>query len=234
MKRYEDAWRVRLPPRMPVIVRVDGRAFHTWTRVNECERPFDARLVRAMNQVALALCQEMQGARLAYLQSDEVSVLLVDYATHESQAWFDSVLQKMASVAASVATSAFAFHGVPNFDKYEVPTFDARVFALPREEVTNYFLWRQNDWTRNSVRMLASSLYSHAKCDNKNNAELQEMCFQKGRNWNDLPTHLRRGRCAVHEEYTRVGVTRHRWTIDNEIPIFKSEGRQYVERLVEP
>jgi tRNA(His) guanylyltransferase len=241
MKKYENASRFVLPPRMPVIIRVDGRAFHTWTRDNHVIKPFDDTLIQWMNWTAVKLCAEIQGSRLAYVQSDEISVLVVNYATHESTSWFDNVLQKMVSVAASVATLAFSNEQIAydgDDPRTLTATFDARAFVVPREDVANYFLWRQNNWTRNSVRMLASSLYSHEECDNKSNAELQEMCFQKGHNWNDLPAHIRRGRCVWRESYYGDSgipqtVVRYRWAVKNKIPIFKGEeGRGFIEHFL--
>ena len=222
MKGYEAASCYVLPLRLPVVIRVDGKAFHTWTR--GMDRPFDQRLIAWMDMVALALCEEIQGAKLAYVQSDEVSVLVHNYARLETEAWFDNGLQKTVSVAASVAAASMTSNAG------RITHFDARAFVLPEAEVTNYFLWRQQDATRNSIQMLAQSLYSHKELHGKDQSALQEMCFQKGQNWNDLPTHLRRGRCALRDTFEVEGGLRHRWAIDFEIPIWKNEGRAYVER----
>lgn len=224
MKAYERAFDAAMPLRMPVVVRVDGRAFHTYTR--GLARPFDERLMLAMDGVALALCRQIQGARLAYVQSDEVSVLVNNYESLESQAWFANRVQKTVSIAASIAASEMTARSVDVFGSVQPAQFDARVFVLPEAEFVNYFFWRQQDWTRNSIQMLARSLYSHRECHEKDQSELQEMCFQKGRNWNDLPTRLRRGRCAGRRHDLEHGP----WMIDDEIPIWKGEGRAYVER----
>lgn len=227
MKGYEQASRCVLPLRMPVVIRVDGKCFHSYTR--GLARPFDKNLVRVMNSAALELCLELQGARLAYVQSDEISVLLHNYSRLETSAWFDNQIQKMVSVAASVAAARVTVDSFALFDgDYKMAHFDARAFVLPEAEVTNYFLWRQNDASRNSIQMLAQSLYSHRELHGKSQADLHEMCFRKGRNWNDLPTSLRRGRCAVRVE--RDG--RSWWEIDNEIPIWKADGRDYIGRLL--
>jgi tRNA(His) 5'-end guanylyltransferase len=238
MKKYEGAFKYVLPPRMPVIIRVDGRAFHTLTR--GLRQPFDIRLVAVMNKVATALCEEVQGAQLAYAQSDEISVLVHSYKKFASQGWFDNEVQKMASISAAVASSVFTANswriwvperGDPDFDmkmhqdraEFTRPAqFDSRVFVLPEAEVANYFIWRQQDFERNSVQMLARSLYSHRECNNKNNADLQEMCWEKGQNWNDLPTSLRRGRCVVRNDDRR-------WFVDEEVPQFKLD-RDYIEQ----
>lgn len=224
MKRYEHATRTTLPPRLPVIIRVDGKAFHTWTR--GLTKPFDAQFCVWMDLVAIALCEECQGAQLAYVQSDEISVLLHGYKTHTTQAWFDGQVQKVTSVAAACASAAMTEYSGRR------AMFDARAFVLPEAEVANYFLWRQNDAARNSIQSLAQSLYSQRELHGKCQAELHEMCFAKGHNWNDLPTWQKRGRCAVRAETTRDGVPRSFWTIDREIPIWKGEGRAYVERLL--
>ena len=229
-KNYEGVFRLQVPARMPVIIRVDGRAFHTLTR--HCDRPFDAGLMAAMDSVACGLCEEIQGAQLAYVQSDEVSVLVHPYKRLQSQCWFDGDVQKMVSISASVATSTFnrfvARGGAPvSF----AAQFDSRVFVLPEAEVCNYFIWRQQDATRNSVQMLARSLYSHRECEDKNGPELQEMCFQKGHNWNDLPPSQKRGRCALsmtaHD--TNGAVVSRGWATDHETPIF-TQNRAYIEK----
>lgn len=223
-KNYEGVFRQQLPARMPVIIRVDGRSFHTVTR--DCERPFDAEVVSAMNAAARGLCDEVMGAQLAYAQSDEISILMHPYKRLQSQCWFDGDVQKIASISASIATEEFNRnfrHGGA------MAHFDSRVFVLPEAEVCNYFLWRQLDASRNSVQMLARSLYSHRECEGRNGSELQEMCFQKGRNWNDLPTSQRRGRCVV-KKHLAPGVSH--WVLDEEIPVF-SQDRGYVERLLE-
>lgn len=239
MKGYEDAYRHAFLERMPIIIRLDGNHFHSYTK--ECQRPFDAKLTETMNETALYLCKNVQNAVLAYTQSDEISLLLINYKELNSQSWFNNNIQKMVSVAASMAGAIFTFNswriwmgGVMapvGLESIRPAMFDARAFVLPKEEVNNYFLWRQQDNTRNSVQMLARSLYSHKECEDKNNSALQEMCFQKGQNWNDLPTAQKRGRCIVKEKYMKDDVERSRWIVDNEIPIF-SANKDYINKEV--
>jgi tRNA(His) guanylyltransferase len=254
MKSYEDCYRTQLPSRMPVIIRIDGKAFHTYTA--KCKKPVDTGLVECMNDTAIALCKSVQGCQIAYVQSDEISLLLTNYQGMDTQSWFDNNIQKMVSISASVASVTFTSNsykiwGYQNDAKgYEtnIPIlkpayFDSRVFVLPKEEVTNYFLWRQQDATRNSVQMLARSLYSHKQCDNKNNSELQELCFQKGFNWNDCPTSQKRGRCIIKTKSVKSGTNpktgqvflanRSEWVVDNEIPIF-SQDRRYIDNHAYP
>jgi tRNA(His) 5'-end guanylyltransferase len=227
---YEDAFRAKLPGRMPVILRVDGKAFHSYTR--GCERPFDDKLIAAMNTVALTLCQEIQGAKIAYVQSDEISILIHNYTKLDTSAWFNNNIQKMVSVAAGIASGVMTEESQSIFPEMKRAVFDARVFVLPEAEVCNYFLWRQQDCSRNSVQMVARSLYSHKDCENKNNSELQEMILQKGQNWDKIATHYKRGRCWVktHARWPEEpGLGHLNWNLDQEIPIF-SQDRTYIEQ----
>lgn len=211
MKAYENTYRYRLLPRMPVIIRVDGKAFHSVTR--NCVEPFDIHLVSAVDQAALALMEEVQNARCAYVQSDEISLLLVDYNKFASQQWFDGNLQKIVSVSAAIASVAFS-------DFFDVTAvFDGRAFVLPEREVVNYFVWRQQDAVRNSIQMVAQSLYSHKQLHRKNCDELQDMIVAAGKNWNDESDYFKRGRMV-----TRNGI--------ENVPIFTQE-RSYFDRFLE-
>ena len=231
MKRYEAATRSVVPYRQPTIVRVDGKAFHSYTR--GLERPFCARFADCMDSVAMAMCAQMQNAALAYVQSDEISVIMNPAKGYQTQAWFDGEVQKTVSVSASIAAAVMTGLSEHIFGKTRPAFFDSRVFVVPDAmEVSNYFLWRQQDATRNSIQMLARSLYSHTQCDKRNVSQLQEMCFAKGSNWNDLPTRWKRGRCVRREVFDlEPGVMRSRWAVDNEIPIF-SQAREYITDLL--
>ena len=197
-KNYEKAYDIRLPMRMPVILRLDGKAFHTLTR--GMVKPFDDNFILKMSMTARYLCQKIQGAVMAYVQSDEISILLHTYKKLESGAWFDNKVQKIVSVSAGLASAKFTQSLINLDDIDKTAVFDARVFVVPESEVCNYFIWRQQDWERNSIQMLARSLYSHKECHKKNRVELNEMCFQKGKNWNNLHNHLKRGTVIVKNE----------------------------------
>lgn len=246
---YEEVSRTRLLRRMPVAIRIDGKAFHTFTR--GLRRPFDSILTASMQQTMLKLCENVQGCVLGYTQSDEITLVLVDYKKLTSDAWFDYEVQKMCSIAASMATNYFNKAFSDEVEKWikANPTlqgdddvayyaslvecthkgamFDARCFNVPIEEVTNLIYWRQLDASRNSVEMLARAYFSHKQLDHKNCSQMQDMLMlQHNVNWNDLPTKYKRGSCAVK--------TSEGWNIDNDIPIFKSEDRLYVEKLIDP
>lgn len=240
-KNYENRTKVLLPRRTYTIIRIDGKAFHTYTK--GCDRPFDAGLIEDMNETAKYLCKNIQGAEIGFVQSDEISILMTDFATHQTDAWFDGNIQKIVSVAASLATSKFnqlrlkrilASYdpigediGIDEAIKIVVETklaeFDARTFTIPaKSEVMNYFVWRQQDTVRNSISSVAQNLYSHKELDGKNMSVQQEMIYQKGINWNDYDSTLKRGRFVIKEIYDKQGAERTRW-VARGCPIFTQE-----------
>lgn len=267
MKGYENISRYYLTKKTPVIIRIDGKAFHTFTR--GFQRPFDDVLIKAMQETAKYLCKNIMGCKLAYTQSDEISLLLVDYEQNESQPWFANNLQKICSVSASMATMAFskAFDGEVDMwgrktfefwddggydpDVYQPEQellnqctaygtamrkgamFDARAFIIPKEEVCNYFIWRQQDASRNSIQMVAQSIFSEKELNRKNTKQQQEMIFQKtGINWNNYDTVYKRGSCCIKESYlTDNNTERTKWIIDKDIPIF-TQDRNYIDKYV--
>ncbi len=183
---YEDRYRFKLTRRTPVIMRLDGRCFHTVTR--GCQKPFDPALAGALDDAANALLNEIMGAKLAYMQSDEISILITDFDKLTTEAWFDYNVQKMCSIAAGVATlafwSAFGKEG----------QFDCRVFNVPEAEVCNYFIWRQKDWERNSLFMFARSFFSHNALFEKKQSDIHDMLHGIGENWSELPEKWKNGR----------------------------------------
>ena len=260
MKSYENITRTYLPGRMPVIIRIDGKAFHTFTK--GFKKPFDDILTRAMEETAAVLCRDIEGVKVAYTQSDEISLLITNNDTWETQPWFGNNLQKMASVAASIATLAFnrAFwHEVNmvnndylNMEDTEQlktycravekgATFDARVFVLPADEVCNYFIWRQQDAIRNSIQSMGQAHFSHKELMNKNCENIKQMLVEKNIKWESLPISCQRGVCVVKKPtkvktqinmkaMTYMEMTRNRWTVDDNIPLFW-EDRKYIDCL---
>ena len=259
---YETVPKIRLVRRMPVAIRLDGKAFHTFTR--GFKKPFDEVLITAMQRTMKYLCENIQGCVLGYHQSDEITLILVDYQTLDTSAWFDYEVQKMCSIAASMATMAFNKYFAEEVDAYcsnlnnsgvqanryiaaklQGAMFDARVFNIQKEEVTNLIYWRQLDAGRNSVQMVGQASFSHKELQNKTCNMIQDMLHeQKGINWNDFPTHMKRGSCCVRREVVvdmkdKVSdeillqiITRPQWVVDTEIPMFKGEGRDYIEQLI--
>ena len=259
---YENRAKTYLVRRQPVILRLDGKAFHTFTR--GLKRPYDEIFHKAMNDTLMTLCESIQGCKVGYTQSDEITLLLTDYDTLTTDAWFDYAVQKMCSIAASTATLAFnkslaksvddffntKISGVEELSadsedfKYfktlmkAVNTgamFDCRCFNIPKEEVVNCFIWRQQDATRNAIQMLGQCNFSHKDLNGKSCNDIQDMLMvQRGINFNDMPTEFKRGVCCVRVEQTPTDSTipvRMKWTIDKEIPIF-SKDFGYIEKYV--
>lgn len=190
---YEDRYRHSLLRRVPVIVRVDGRAFHSFTR--GCNRPFDADVIVTMIEAAKAVCADAQGCKAAYIQSDEASFLLTDYDKLTTEAWFDYGQSKVESISAALMTAWFN-HYWPHDGKLAM--FDARAFNVPREEVSNYFLWRMKDWERNSVSMYCQAHFSHKQLHGKGRQEQHDLLHSIGKNWaTDLTAQARNGTLLI-------------------------------------
>lgn len=248
-ENYENRYRFFLTRRTPVIIRIDGKAFHTFTR--KFKRPFDYVMTASMQDTALYLCGNVMGCRLAYTQSDEISLLLTDYRKLTSQAWFDNNLQKIASVSASMATMAFnnafgknaeacRYFSNGQFADYLTDVtfyreqignamFDARAFNIPESEVCNYFIWRQQDATRNSIESAGHAYFSTKELHKKNCQEIQEKLFgEKGIQWNHYPTMFKRGSAVRPVRDGDTAITGN-WVVDNEIPLF-TQDRDYIEQ----
>jgi tRNA(His) guanylyltransferase len=209
---YEDRTRTYLTRRNNILIRIDGKAFHTYTR--GLNKPYDQGLLDDMNETTKYLCENIQGAKMGYVQSDEISIWLTDYDTRDTSAWFDYNLQKMCSISASLATAKFnqlrtmratskVLLDTEDIEQIPLATFDARVFVIPHiDEVVNYFIWRQQDATRNSVSMAAQSMFSTSalhgvKCD-----KMQDLMMENGTNWNDYPTRFKRGAAIIKTKDT--------------------------------
>lgn len=224
---YEGITRYYLLRRTYTIIRLDGKAFRSFTR--GLERPYDERLMKAMDETAKILCSEIQGVKMAYTQSDEISLLLTDFDKLTTNAWFDGNIQKMVSISASIATAYFNQLSKKFTDK--IAFFDSRVFTIPDPvEVENYFIWRQKDCVRNSISMTAQSMFSHKELMNKNTDDMQEMCFQKGLNWNNMSDGFKRGRMVVKEYYQKNDALRSIWNIKPAIDFLKE--RENLSKII--
>jgi tRNA(His) 5'-end guanylyltransferase len=270
MKDYEKRNRYYLQKRLPVIIRLDSRDGHTFTK--GFKRPFDEIFMKSMQETAKYLCENIQGCQCAYIQSDEITLLLVDYEKLNTESWFDYRIDKIISISAAMATLAFNKYFTSNAEMYiddfyeawnhsDVEekyvkvlkkaikmglVFDSRVFNLPKEEVTNNFYWRQLDASRNSIQMVGQANFSHKELQNKSCNDIQDMLMtQKRINWNNFPTYQKRGSCVVRNKVVLEsdGIketcmlrnpkqSENNWIIDYDIPIFKGDGREYIERLV--
>lgn len=247
---YENIPKTKLMRRTPVAIRIDGKAFHTFTK--GFDKPFDRVLMTTMQETTKYLCENIQGCVFGYTQSDEITLILIDYKKLNSSAWFDYEVQKMCSIAVSMATMTFnkifqkyanryisriAYY-TNNFnmdisdrtDVYRIAqekgaVFDARCFNIPKEEVTNLIYWRQLDATRNSIQMVGQANFSHKELQNKSCNDIQNMLLtEKDINWNNYPNSCKRGTAVIKKDKG--------WEIDNFMPILKGENRQYVDRFV--
>lgn len=222
-QNYEDRSRVLLPRRTYTIIRIDGKSFHTWTR--GLKRPYDTDLMGCMDDAATAICKEAAGSELAYVQSDEISLLLTDFRKIESAAWFDGSVQKLASICASIATVAFNLSVMARgIDKRPTAMFDARVFVIPDPvEVANYFIWRQKDAERNSVAMLAQAYGSAKQLHGVDRTGQHDLIHEAGDNWNNHPADFKRGRAVVYRDMV--------WQVDHETPIF-TQAPEYLKSMI--
>lgn len=217
IKSYERASAHQLTPNSSVIIRIDGRAFHTWTR--GLDRPFDQTLMDVMVEATQATAADMQGFKLAYTQSDEATFLLTDFDRHDTLGWFGYDLSKLISISASLFTMAF------NRELRARPTavFDSRAFVVPDLDVPNVFVWRQKDWERNSLQMLARSRFPHKQLHGKGRADMHQMLHEIGVNWaTDCTDQQKNGTFVLHDGDTHHGVWRYddiRAYLDSQLPV---------------
>lgn len=244
---YEARARTYLPRRTPVAIRIDGKAFHTFTR--GFQKPFDEVLGNSMVRTMEYCAKNIGNCVFAYCQSDEITFILVDYAKLETDAWFDYRTDKLCSISASMATLAFNNYFADETEKFKAnhtalsiwpyqkdrdlydaytlainkgAMFDARVFSIPKEEATNLIYWRQLDATRNSIQMVGQAKFSHNELQGKSCNMIQDMLLtQRDINWNDYPTRWKRGVAWKRS----IGV-------DYDMPILKGEDRKYVDEVI--
>ena len=273
MQNYKYTSDQSLMRRTPVIIQIDGMHFHTFTK--GLDKPFDEILVRSMQDTTKYLCENIQGCVLAYTQSDEINLLLIDYQKLDSQAWFDNRIQKLTSAAASLATLEFnrrfaervrimrtmvlhenhpdnsnekTHETVKYLKKFGATkngaTFAACAFNLPQDEVTNFFYWRQQDAIRNSIQMVGQANFSHTELQHKSCEDIKQMLRDKSeatrgtiKPWGDYPMFLQRGTCIIKNEEVLDQddpeiYKRFYWDVDENIPIFKGDDRNYINKLV--
>ena len=244
-KRYEASYDFKIPPRTYTIVRLDGHGFSKYTK--KMNKPFDDTFGDAMDFATKALCEKFS-PKFAYTQSDEISLLITDFENIEGEMIFDGTVQKICSLTAGCASAKFNQYLMAKtilkdklmvleeeFLNFKTAEFDARVFIIPDfREVSNYFIHRQQDCTRNSISMAAHEACGHNATKYKSSAEKQEMLFQKGINWNDYKPKYKRGTIIAKETYLKEtpngSAMRKRWT-PLETPIF-TQDRQFLYDLI--
>ena len=247
MKSYERETNIVLNKKVPVIGRVDGKCFSKFTKSlkKSADSPWSSEFIYAMTTAATAACKEIQGCKMAYVQSDEISFLITDTSSVNSEAYHGYKMRKMDSIVASTVTVEFfgaLVSKIPGMIEAR-PKFDARFWNLSTDEIVNYFIYRQQDAVRNSVQMLARHHFSHKDCCNKSVIQLKDMLQNKGIVWKDIDIYCQRGAAIVNKTfeetltYSRNGVeqqaivNRKKWVIDWSTPIF-TEDRNYIENLL--
>jgi tRNA(His) 5'-end guanylyltransferase len=235
MKRYEQVTDTYLMRRTPVICRLDGEHFRTYTK--GMKKPFDDIFRKSMQDTMMALCKEIPGCVFGYTQSDEITLVLVDYQTLETEAWFDYRISKLIASTASKAARLFNKFFVDNTTqmadeetfkryakKFHKADFDSRVFNVPMWDVVNNVLWRQKDAAKNSVATVAQSLYSQKELNGIKSKDLKvKMLTEKGVDWDSLAPEYKWGTACRRVDG--------KWSIDYEMPML-SDDRDYLEKLI--
>lgn len=199
IKRYEATFNYTTVKRIPLMIRVDGKAFHTL--LNKAKKPFDYLFMNCMREASFDTAKEMQGFKAAYIASDETTFCLTDYDDINTQGWFDYKLSKVISISAALMSV--------NFNKYykpdSFPVFDSRAFSVPIDDVVNTFLWRAKDWQRNSIQMYARNFFSHKQLNNKSIEIIHEMLHSIGKNWTkDLDNREKNGTFIILNKETGI------------------------------
>lgn len=254
---YEQVPKTRLVRRMPVAIRIDGKAFHTFTR--GFQKPFDEVLGNAMVRTMEYLAKNIQGCVFAYQQSDEITLLLIDYQTFETDAWFDYEVQKMCSIAASMATMAFnnffadeaLTYILKNDKRIEVGYSKTLALAERSENLTDYekILMRAIE----KGAMFDSRVFNIPKEETCNLVYWRQLdatrnSIQMVGQANFSHSELQGCSCSVIQDmlHEQKGInwndfpTRWKrgtaWTraggVDFEMPILKGDGRKYVDDVI--
>lgn len=251
MKDYEKDLRSTLDKSQYVILRLDGKAFHTFTK--QLKKPYDQGLMDDLDQSTIFLCENIQNAKLGFVQSDEISIVMSAWDTETTQMWYGGDLEKIVSVSASLVTGKFNFERMKRkfkttvrMSEYDLPKpehFDSRVFQLPnKEEVVNYMIWRQNDAWRNSISMIAQHHFSHKELNCKSTQERIRMLQAKGVMPSALPMRFTNGGLCrkvenqIKNEYFGLNegdefVTRQSWEMDNNFDLIIRD-RTYIKSLI--
>lgn len=244
MKSYEKPWDNSFQNENYVIMRLDGNAFHTYTR--KLERPYDYDFVNHMNAVAEAICKKIPGSKFAFTQSDETSILikpLRDENNPDGNTFFSGRVAKISSLSAGLASATLARLR----PEQEIPLFDARIFSLPTaEEVESYFIWRQRDTIKNSVMSVARSQFSHKKLQGKKRDEVLAELKAHGHDWNEYNDDVKYGRLTqtvkvdsvityTHSKTKEVHtepVVRNAWQTTAAPQFELNEGRNFLQKII--
>lgn len=246
-RQAERLQETRVNPLVPCVIRVDGRAFSKLTK--GFDKPFDNAFIKAMDACAKYLAENVSDCVLAYVQSDEISLVLKPTINP----WFDWRVEKLVSVTASMASVAFALEmeqaslAAENDSAIYMkasrmyPTFDSRVLSLPKEKVADYLAWRQSDATRNAISQAAYYIVGKKATRKRTTAQMNEALFEKGVNFNEYEPRIKRGAVIRQITYEKIGTnpltgeqipcTRRRWELDPNTPVFARDP-SYLDGLL--
>lgn len=231
----------------PVFVRIDGKAFSTWTKQMNATKPFSKPLSYLFQKATIKTCEEIGQVIMAYSQSDEVTFLLNGWQNPQSQIYFGGKVQKIASVLASTFTAFFNVDGYIFMEETKskvwpheytpwIPAFfDARVWNVPENEIENVFIWRQMDAKRNSIQTLAQSMFSHKQLHGINTQDMKKMLSEEGIDWEECSNLQKWGFAVYKENYDLPQadgvIVRSRWKVDTDIPFFVDSREYLIEKI---
>lgn len=220
---YRSLTDYRLLPNSNILVMLDGKNFSKLVK-NNFEKPFDDCFIRMMNETAKFLCENVQGCKFAYVQSDEISLLITDYDTPETDMLFGGRLCKIQSILASLATSEFnRWFTIWNLNKcydnvsvgefiskMKMAQFDCKAWVVPNvNDVFSYFLYRQLDCIKNSKQQTAQTYIPHKELLGKNADEQIAMCIDRCIvDWNMFEDKYKYGRFIAKEVTTQTKVVK--------------------------
>lgn len=173
MKGYEQVSRFMFTPKIPIVIRLDGKAFHTFTK--PFKRPFDERLIKSMQDTTEFLVNNIQNCIMGYTQSDEITLVLLDMLSEDTETWFNGGLQKIVSVSSSMCTAYF--NNVLKHDR--LAFFDSRAFQMPLEDLPNNIVWRMKDCYKNAITSVAHCHYSQKQLHGISTKDRLEMIKDK-------------------------------------------------------
>lgn len=231
---YRSLTDYRLLPKSYVIVMLDGRSFSKIIK-NKYEKPFDDKFIRFMNETARYLCQNVANCKFAYVQSDEISLLLSDFDSTDTDSFFGYRLCKLQSIIASMASAKF--NHLITLDLLDTPCsqddmkqliqnqklieFDCRAWNVPNDnEMFAWFLYRQNDCIKNSKQQTAQAYLSHKELNGLNTDEqIKLLKDEKGIEWESFSDNKKYGRfiykelVEYHNEELNIDYNRKVWKI---------------------
>ena len=233
MKFYEKRNSIDLITKQPIIIRLDGKSFHTFTK--GLEKPFSINLTIALNYATKKLIENIDNIKFAYLQSDEISLLLCDWDKDSTEPYCKNTKSKLESLSASIFTYYFNEKFKELYpENNKIGFFDSRAFTLPFTEVDNYFIWRQQDCIKNAISMIAYSKYSAKQLQNLSTTDRLNKLLTDGFILSNIPKFFLNGRSLykvkkeLKDPQGNIYV-RNVLSLDNNIPLFK-ENREFITR----